>query len=106
MKPGLSAIPDDLRTGLAALYGPRLCRVVLFGSQARGDVTPDSDIDVLVVLSPPVDPFQEIARTSPFRAELNLRHGRLISCLFVSEPEYEQEPSPLMLNVRREGVAV
>jgi predicted nucleotidyltransferase len=106
MKPDLSAILAALREGLAALYGPRLCRVVLFGSQARGEFTPHSDIDVLLVLMPPVDPFEEISRTSALRAELNLRYGILISCLFVSEHEYEQERSPLMLNVRREGGAL
>ena len=31
-------------------FGPRLVRVLLYGSRARGDVDEDSDIDVLVVL--------------------------------------------------------
>jgi len=106
MKPDPSSAIAGLRRGLTALYGPRLCRLILFGSQVRGDVTPHSDIDVLVVLRPPVDPFEEIARTSLLRTELNLRYGILLSCLFVSEYEYEQERSPMMLNIRREGVAV
>jgi len=29
-------------------------RIILFGSAARGEMTPDSDVDVLVVKSPPV----------------------------------------------------
>src|SRR6266508_6497279 len=39
-----TAVAGDLR----ALYGGRLCRVLLFGSWARGDAHPESDIDLLV----------------------------------------------------------
>lgn len=35
---------------VVASYGPRVSRVVLFGSRARGEATPESDIDVAVVL--------------------------------------------------------
>jgi len=31
-------------------FGPDLERVILFGSRARGDVHPDSDVDVLLLL--------------------------------------------------------
>jgi len=30
----------------------------------------------------------------------------VVSCVFVSEEQFQQERSPLMLNVRREGVPV
>lgn len=33
----------------------RPTRIVLFGSAARGEMTPDSDLDVLVVVSPDTD---------------------------------------------------
>jgi predicted nucleotidyltransferase len=41
-------IPDSLLRQIVATYAPR--RVILFGSQARGDSGPDSDPDLLVVL--------------------------------------------------------
>jgi predicted nucleotidyltransferase len=40
----------ELKRSLIAFYGPRLKKIVLFGSYARGEATPDSDMDVLIVL--------------------------------------------------------
>ena len=46
-KDELSALLKALRAGLAELLGDRLDAVYLYGSQARGDARPGSDIDVL-----------------------------------------------------------
>ncbi|MCK9460952.1 MAG: nucleotidyltransferase domain-containing protein [Proteobacteria bacterium] len=95
-----------LRGRLEALYGDRLVGIVLFGSQARGEASPGSDIDVMVVVRGPVDPGEEIERVGPITAALSLEHDVVLSCVFVSSDRYSNERSPLLLNVRREGVAV
>ena len=102
----INAVLSRLREQLAALYGTRLCRLVLFGSRARGDNEADSDIDVLVVLKGTVVPAEEIARTGGVVAALSLEHGVVISCVFVSESSFDHDDTPLLLNVRREGVPV
>jgi predicted nucleotidyltransferase len=43
-----AAIPGPLLDSLVGTYGPR--RIVLFGSHARGEARPDSDLDLLVLL--------------------------------------------------------
>jgi len=50
-------LPDSLRADLGryvellkARFGPDLVSVVVFGSHARGEAKPESDIDVLVVV--------------------------------------------------------
>jgi predicted nucleotidyltransferase len=43
-------------------YGARLRGVVLYGSEARGEATPTSDIDVLVLLDGPVRFGEELRR--------------------------------------------
>jgi predicted nucleotidyltransferase len=80
--------------------------MVLFGSQARGDAESGSDIDVLVVLKGKMSPCEEIARTSEITAGLSLQQNEVLSCVFVSDDQFQQERSPLLINVRREGVAV
>lgn len=91
---------------LELTYGPRLTRVILFGSHARGDAAPASDIDVLVVLGGDVEPGKEIARTGRAVAALSLKFNVVISCIFMSAERYSSEQTPLLLNVRNEGVAI
>lgn len=97
-------IVQQLKNALEAMYGARLRRVVVFGSQARGDAELSSDIDLLVVLEGPVQPGAEIARTGEIVAELSLQAGAVISCLFMDEDRYLHRAGPLLRNIRREGV--
>lgn len=102
----LQPLLTTLRSHLEQLYGDRLVQVILYGSQARGDANPDSDIDVLIVLREPLDPSQEIKRTSKFIVQLCLENNVLISRAFASSDQVEAEQSPFFINVRREGVPV
>ena len=94
----------ELRSRFERLYGPRLVTMVLYGSQARGDAEPGSDIDVLVVLEGKVEPCEEIHRSSDDVWDVSLTHDVTIACVFVSREQFEHEQSPLLMNVRREGV--
>jgi len=94
----------EIKQALRLLYGSRLKRVILYGSWARGDATRDSDIDIAVVLAGEVSPTLEIDRTADIIFELNLKYGVLISVYPVAEAEYQNVVSPLLLNLRREGV--
>lgn len=96
----------EFTTQIRDLYGARLRQVILYGSFARGDATEASDIDLAVVLSGEVDPVEEIDRMIDIVTDLNLEHNVLISIYPVSEDNYASVNSPLMMNLRREGVAV
>lgn len=96
----------ELRRKFDALYGERLVQMVLFGSYARGDAALGSDIDVLIVLRGPVNPGEEISRTGELTASLCLQYDVVISRIFISAEQFSGEQSPLLLNVRREGVPV
>lgn len=102
----ISDILNEFREELESLYQKRLKSVILYGSWARGDATEDSDIDVLIVLEGRVIPGKEIDRIIDIITEINLKHGVLISVYPVSEEDYSTINSPLLINVRREGVPV
>jgi predicted nucleotidyltransferase len=106
MNEKLIAILAELRHYLEVLYSERLVHIVLFGSQARGDAKPDSDIDVLIVLKAPVNSSAEIERTSNFTSNLCLKHNVVISRTFISAEQFQYEEGGFFRNVRREGIAV
>lgn len=93
-----------LKARLEELYGERLKSLILYGSWARGDATEDSDIDIIVVLEGKVSPGREIERMIDAITDILLERNELISIYPVSEDDYERVNSPLMINVRREGV--
>ena len=104
MTPRLRTILAELRARFEVLYGDRLVKLVLYGSQARGDAAPDSDIDVLVVLTGPVIVGEEIERGSTVTAPLSLEHNVVISCMYMSEDRDRRDRMPLLLNIEAEGV--
>ncbi len=107
METRVQTILAELRALLEACYGERLKRLVLFGSQARGDADPESDIDVLVVLAGPVDSAEEWKRTGDTIYDLMCAHEYiLISCIFMDEERFVTRNGPLLRNIRREGIAV
>ena len=100
----IEQILKEFREEMERVYGERLREVILYGSWARGEATDDSDIDLLVVLEGEVAPGQEIDRIIDIITDINLEHGVLISVCPVSEKEYLTVDSPLLLNVRKEGM--
>ena len=106
MNKKVRSILAQLRGALEALYGDRLDELVLFGSHARGDADPGSDIDVLVILKGEARAADEIGRVGDILADLSLETDTVVSCTFVSSERFINENSPLLLNARREGVGV
>ena len=87
-------------------YQENLDELILYGSQARGDAQEYSDIDVLVVLKQAFNYREEIERTSQFIADLSLEYDTVISRAFISVQRFQDENSPFLLNVRREGISL
>jgi predicted nucleotidyltransferase len=106
LDPITQSLLTRLRVYLTNLYGERLHQTMLFGSYARGEARPDSDIDILVVLKGTVNPGREVAKVSDFVADLSLEHDKVISCFFMDEERFSNRQGPLLRNIRREGIPV
>ena len=104
MTPEVREVLAELKRQFQELYGDRLVKMLLYGSHARGDAEPGSDIDVLVVLKGPVVFEHEIARTSEITSDVSLEHNVVLSRLFVSEDDYSDERTHLVTVARRQGV--
>jgi predicted nucleotidyltransferase len=88
-----------------SLYGDRLKRILVYGSCARNEATAESDIDLAVVLAGDVLPGKEIDRMIDVITDINLEYGVLLSVYPVSEENYQNINSPLLMNIRREGIS-
>jgi predicted nucleotidyltransferase len=96
---------DILLQALAGRFGSLLKTVVLFGSRARGEASPDSDHDIFVVA--------EDLPANPMARSRQLR-GALIACLAdlpgainlhgKTPQEFEADLTPLSLEICVDGI--
>lgn len=99
-------IARDVARDLRELYGDRLRQVLLFGSWARGDADPESDIDLMVVLDQVEDVWQEIDRMEPILWRHTDASGIVVSGMPASQAEVDAEAKPVYARARAEGKAV
>lgn len=95
-----------LAKDLQALYGSCYRRVLLFGSWARGDAHPESDIDLLVVLDRVESPWEELRRMDEILWRHSYRADAVISAVPVGEDELAEAAHPLLIRAQAEGRAV
>ena len=102
----IKSLLEKLKSGLKQIYGEQFKEAYLFGSYARGDYEPDSDIDVLIVLSDFEKYGAELKRTSELIGNLSLDCGTTVSVVFSRQREWQTDKLPLLLNIHAEAVAV
>ena len=95
----------EIRKRLERVHPGRLRGVVLYGSEARGEAGPDSDVDVLVLLDDPVDYGRDLQANLDALYPLSLDLGRRISAKPISANEYESVDCPLYRAAHQEGIA-
>jgi len=82
-------------------------RVILFGSQARGDARPDSDWDLLVLLNKEKISYEDENRYAYPFAEMGWDYGTYISVKLYTENEWQQRSfTPFYHNVQKDGVEI
>ena len=102
----ISPIVQKCKEALSRYYGSRLKGVILYGSLARGEAGSASDIDLLVLLSPPFDYFAELRQIVDLLYPIQLESEQLISAKPALASDYEVGRLSLYRNARQEGVAV
>jgi uncharacterized protein len=87
------------------LYGPALVDVYLYGSRARGDHHPHSDVDVAVVLRDGTwSEGEEGDRLADLTYDILIEDGADIQALPVSETDWSnpaRHPNPSLLRTMR-----
>jgi predicted nucleotidyltransferase len=93
--------PDDVAREVARdlrrLYGDRLRRVVLFGSWARGDAHPESDLDLLVVLDRVDSAWDELRRMDALLWRHSFENDIVVTALPVSAADVDEPKRPVLV---------
>ena len=97
-------IAAKAKTTLEKIYGKRLRGIYLYGSAAKGQLRPDSDIDIAIVLDEITDRFAEYERTSELGSQLSLDDDTLVSFLFLTESELATGRFIIHQAIKREGI--
>jgi len=100
----IKTLVSRIKVHLIKMYGGKIKKVILYGSYVRGEATRDSDIDILVLIDQPLNPFEVRESLSDLLFDILLEEGELVSVIAVPEHLYENYNSPFMLNVRKEGL--
>jgi predicted nucleotidyltransferase len=93
------AVARDLRE----LYGERLKNVLLFGSWARGDAHPESDIDLLVVLHGIESGWAELRRMDDILWRHSFENDTVVTALPVTEDDFDRARKPVLARAQAEG---
>ncbi len=91
---------------LESYYGSRFKGLLLYGSMARNQASPTSDIDLLVLLSQPFDYFRELHQIIELLYPIQLESDQLISAKPAPQDDFEHGLIQLYRNAKREGVLV
>lgn len=100
----MATVPEPLIKTILEVYAPR--RVVLFGSHARGEAGPDSDLDLVVILDDDAP-----AEALSWRRRNEARKGYtgsvdIIPCRAGVLAERANAPGSLAETIMREGIIV
>jgi predicted nucleotidyltransferase len=102
-KPQDNPVLKRFRAAVAEIYGDRLERVVLFGSQARGDAKPDSDYDVAVFIKDAGTFTEDSTRLAAVSTDILMDTGAVISATPFPAGAY-RERTGFMHELRKDGL--
>ena len=95
------------KAGLKQTLGAQLIELKLFGSKARGDNRPDSDLDVLVIVA--TDDWHICDTVYDIATDILLQTDLCISPKIISKGKFNQlrkENTSFICNVSRDAITV
>jgi predicted nucleotidyltransferase len=81
-------------------------KVILYGSEARGDSNENSDIDILILINQEQIPPKTKSQIVNNVYDIELKSGVLISPVIYTTKQWENRPykTPFYINVLNEGI--
>ena len=95
-------ITNKIKDGFSEL--PFDTEVWLYGSEARGDARPDSDIDILVLLDKQTIDADDEDAVFKITYPIELETGVIINPVIRSKKQWESRVTPFRINVEHDRV--
>lgn len=99
----------DTKREVSFLFGDTLRYLVLFGSYARQQQDPESDIDIIILADENEEELRKKReKVADIMAELSMKYDRLISITQVPYKRYEEylDVLPFYKTVSEEGIEI
>ena len=96
-------------TQLKKVLGTKLSKIILYGSYARGDFQPNSDVDIMILVTMSDTDIKKIEnQIYDIAYDIELETGLIISPIIKNEENYIYwlETLPFYKNVETEGVVI
>lgn len=107
LPPTVREAVTDFAQRLRVALGPSLLAVKVFGSHARGEGSPESDVDVFVLVRKRISELETAISDAAF--ETNLRFEVFIAPTVYGEEEFRNpvlRETPFLQAIDREGLPV
>ena len=98
---------EELVKGLCEIFKSDIEAIILYGSVAKKEDTPESDIDIAIIVKKNMDDRTR-ERFLCWAAEMDLRYDRVFSIVDIQEENIRKwgERLPFYRNVRKEGIVL
>ena len=99
----------DVKKEIIKLLGDQLVHLILFGSYARNDQDPESDIDIMILVEGDEAQIEEHREAvTDIMAKLSMKYETLISLTEIPYKRYNEylDTLPYYMNVNKEGIEI
>lgn len=98
---------DELIQGLRDIFANNIEAIILYGSVARNESTPESDIDIAVIVKKGMD-IETKDRFICWAADMDLRYDRIFSIVDIEKENLQKwgKILPFYQNVQKEGIVL
>lgn len=109
MSQSMKTLMEQYIAQIQRIYGSHLRKVILYGSYARGDFGPDSDIDIMILLDMSDLELKAYSQKLSYMTyDFNMDNNLDIKPIAKSEEHFEKwvVNCPFYANVNKEGVVL
>ena len=98
---------NELIKGLLDIFQGDISMIILYGSVARNEAGPESDIDIAIIMKKDMDEDRK-DRFISWSADMDIRYDRVFSIVDIREDNMKKWGNvlPFYLNVQEEGVVL